>query len=110
MLMSFPFAARASTQIYSLSLHDALPISCAACRNITRKGSASVPACGLWQQARTLALPFICATNQYEILDLDLISGRFEFGARSEEHTSELQSHHDLVCRLLLVKKNYCND
>src|SRR6266540_3267055 len=27
-------------------------------------------------------------------------------GARSEEHTSELQSHHDLVCRLLLEKKN----
>src|SRR5437773_8047549 len=26
---------------------------------------------------------------------------------RSEEHTSELQSHHDLVCRLLLEKKNY---
>src|SRR5277367_3777337 len=28
--------------------------------------------------------------------------------ARSEEHTSELQSHHDLVCRLLLEKKNTC--
>src|SRR6266540_2748782 len=28
--------------------------------------------------------------------------------ARSEEHTSELQSHHDLVCRLLLEKKNSC--
>src|SRR5437667_7719678 len=28
-----------------------------------------------------------------------------ERGARSEEHTSELQSHHDLVCRLLLEKK-----
>src|SRR5437773_3269622 len=28
--------------------------------------------------------------------------------ARSEEHTSELQSHHDLVCRLLLEKKNRC--
>src|SRR5437667_7670641 len=27
-------------------------------------------------------------------------------GIRSEEHTSELQSHHDLVCRLLLEKKN----
>src|SRR5437773_11566045 len=27
--------------------------------------------------------------------------------ARSEEHTSELQSHHDLVCRLLLEKKKY---
>src|SRR5437773_8105763 len=30
-------------------------------------------------------------------------TGKF---ARSEEHTSELQSHHDLVCRLLLEKKN----
>src|SRR5437773_8410872 len=29
----------------------------------------------------------------------------FEDGLRSEEHTSELQSHHDLVCRLLLEKK-----
>src|SRR5277367_7010527 len=28
-------------------------------------------------------------------------------GARSEEHTSELQSHHDLVCRLLLEKKKH---
>src|SRR5437667_933227 len=28
---------------------------------------------------------------------------------RSEEHTSELQSHHELVCRLLLEKKNYMN-
>jgi len=31
---------------------------------------------------------------------------RFAESARSEEHTSELQSHHDLVCRLLLEKKN----
>src|SRR5437773_6547849 len=29
---------------------------------------------------------------------------------RSEEHTSELQSHHDLVCRLLLEKKNQTGD
>jgi len=29
-----------------------------------------------------------------------------QFGGGSEEHTSELQSHHDLVCRLLLEKKN----
>src|SRR5437773_4840637 len=32
-------------------------------------------------------------------------TGRGRPGARSEEHTSELQSHHDLVCRLLLEKK-----
>src|SRR5260221_3150206 len=31
---------------------------------------------------------------------------RIGFGVRSEEHTSELQSHSDLVCRLLLEKKN----
>src|SRR6202047_5512874 len=31
----------------------------------------------------------------------------FGFGFRSEEHTSELQSPYDLVCRLLLEKKNY---
>src|SRR6202022_2642598 len=31
--------------------------------------------------------------------------GRYRPGARSEEHTSELQSHSDLVCRLLLEKK-----
>src|SRR5438132_10592507 len=33
-------------------------------------------------------------------------SGTWWFSARSEEHTSELQSHSDLVCRLLLEKKN----
>src|SRR5437667_4961075 len=35
-----------------------------------------------------------------------LAVGRSGRGKRSEEHTSELQSHHDLVCRLLLEKKN----
>src|SRR5260221_2908555 len=34
------------------------------------------------------------------------IAGRLRQGKRSEEHTSELQSHSDLVCRLLLEKKN----
>src|SRR5471032_3569605 len=33
--------------------------------------------------------------------------GLFRPSCRSEEHTSELQSHHDLVCRLLLEKKNH---
>src|SRR5690349_22043760 len=36
----------------------------------------------------------------------ELISVAAEFEARSEEHTSELQSRRDLVCRLLLEKKN----
>src|SRR5437773_8984285 len=33
------------------------------------------------------------------------LNSRSSFSGRSEEHTSELQSHHDLVCRLLLEKK-----
>src|SRR5260221_8407371 len=33
-----------------------------------------------------------------------------QFGPRSEEHTSELQSHSDLVCRLLLEKKKHLKD
>src|SRR5437588_9421985 len=35
----------------------------------------------------------------------EVASGEFVIGVRSEEHTSELQSHSDLVCRLLLEKK-----
>src|SRR5437773_8503210 len=42
-----------------------------------------------------------------QIPDIHLEGGRVH---RSEEHTSELQSHHDLVCRLLLEKKNNNND
>src|SRR5438132_8261339 len=38
------------------------------------------------------------------------VDGPGEFGARSEEHTSELQSHSDLVCRLLLEKKKHDHD
>src|SRR5437773_7515432 len=36
----------------------------------------------------------------------DQVADRLVVVGRSEEHTSELQSHHDLVCRLLLEKKN----
>src|SRR5436190_6235205 len=38
-------------------------------------------------------------------LDPDAVDQHFGFADRSEEHTSELQSHSDLVCRLLLEKK-----
>src|SRR5437773_8026716 len=45
----------------------------------------------------------------YEPLEIDRAEERRKLGLaperRSEEHTSELQSHHDLVCRLLLEKK-----
>src|SRR6266540_444075 len=69
----FFFNDTATTEIYTLSLHDALPIQ---------------------EQVHCL---FEYDTDTHVGLDLPPY--------RSEEHTSELQSHHDLVCRLLLAKK-----
>src|SRR5438132_2570175 len=45
------------------------------------------------------------AGNFEELADLYMEDGNFARARRSEEHTSELQSHSDLVCRLLLEKK-----
>src|SRR5437773_6604225 len=78
----FFFTETAPTEIYTLSLHDALPIS------TVRAGAARRRACS----ACTLAAIASRVSSLTSLL-------------RSEEHTSELQSHHDLVCRLLLEKK-----
>src|SRR5256885_7559829 len=82
----FFFNDTATTEIYTLSLHDALPIYIV--------GPLCTP---LDTLARGIVLPHA------EIGDL---VGIFQSGARSEEHTSELQSPCNLVCRLLLEKKN----
>src|SRR5437667_6582436 len=47
--------------------------------------------------------PFVSSTRDVRM------ASRLSTGTRSEEHTSELQSHHDLVCRLLLEKKKKQN-
>src|SRR3989449_2337804 len=82
-LIFFFFNDTATTEIYTLSLHDALPIS------VTLDGAtsraiginASVTFTGLTPGSHSVVL------------------------SRSEEHTSELQSRLHLVCRLLLEKK-----
>src|SRR5437773_12147990 len=86
----FFFNDPASTEIYTLSLHDALPISQPFClfqgRTLMHGDVVGLVALDfiLWLiLTRVVGVPFV----------------------RSEEHTSELQSHHDLVCRLLLEKK-----
>src|SRR5437588_2623901 len=71
----FFFNDTATTEIYTLSLHDALPIS-----NCVITGPVSIWTTRTWWPKSS--------------------------SVRSEEHTSELQSHSDLVCRLLLEKKN----
>src|SRR5690242_21485204 len=92
----------APTQLYTLSLHDALPISPAA-----RVGDAiRVRHRGLHPDADTGDRPGGGDGGEREVLDRDRRSAaRPAGGARSEEHTSELQSHVNLVCRLLLEKK-----
>src|SRR5438874_9573658 len=79
----FFFNDTATTEIYTLSLHDALPISRGANRSgLGHLGPVDFP------HAR---LPVRITSR------------------RSEEHTSELQSRRDLVCRLLLEKKKKNN-
>src|SRR5260370_19908297 len=86
----FFFNDTATTEIYTLSLHDALPI---CLRDPACPTSAW---CAFW--TRLSSTCWICTSSPR--------TGRVVAISRSEEHTSELQSHLNLVCRLLLEKKN----
>src|SRR5258706_12885629 len=82
----FFFNDTATTEIYTLSLHDALPI------------------CALRHRHRVLAL--VGRQHAAELVMLPILDQQVGPGIdRSEEHTSELQSLTNLVCRLLLEKK-----
>src|SRR5206468_10905078 len=101
------FIATSTTYIYTLSLHDALPISslnfsfrtCVARSTLAQRYSTC------WMPSPNLARYFAMAPvppgSRVVRMSRD-IPGH----SRSEEHTSELQSRSDLVCRLLLEKKN----
>src|SRR5215468_11964833 len=57
---------------------------------------------------RSTLFPYTTLFRSFEFREFRNLNARRECSAkfeRSEEHTSELQSHHDLVCRLLLEKK-----
>src|SRR2546422_1821838 len=86
LLLFFFFNDTATTEIYTLSLHDALPISTMFAdlsEHVPRRYTENIQAYGLY------------------------LKGRYAWNkrTRSEEHTSELQSRLHLVCRLLLEKK-----
>src|SRR5690242_21295338 len=87
------FHDAATTEIYTLSLHDALPISLPA-RGIPFPGSN-----------RNCASPGRRAHSARRCRKRPERFARRRTRRRSEEHTSELQSHVNLVCRLLLEKK-----
>src|SRR5436190_24188122 len=87
----------ATTEIYTLSLHDALPISF-SCIYPNRRA--------LMEALESVLRTSANAQRAREAGQGDLFGrGGEEAVRRSEEHTSELQSHSDLVCRLLLEKK-----
>src|SRR2546429_2837487 len=86
----FFFNDTATTEIYTLSLHDALPISRIGPQD---RSAAPMHAPG-------------CGRTRRTIFPMRTRPGRRTFcDPRSEEHTSELQSRLHLVCRLLLEKK-----
>src|SRR3712207_8279924 len=89
-LLFFFFNDTATTEIYTLSLHDALPISVQRAA-----GRLTVSE----RQARSEIAPLLerLEGRQQRVEDAGI--------PRSEEHTSELQSRQYLVCRLLLEKK-----
>src|SRR5438034_7958788 len=86
----FFFMATTPSEIYTLSLHDALPIYFGAA------GTSGGVMQSLSPTAGSYTTKTIIASGSAVVNDTVL---------RSEEHTSELQSHSDLVCRLLLEKK-----
>src|SRR5207248_6507446 len=105
--LSLFFTITPTTATYTLSLHDALPIfgfglmrawRAASMSDAKRASSSSV----MFFAARRQAMPSRASrTWNNSIISAAEIMELF----RSEEHTSELQSPYDLVCRLLLEKK-----
>src|SRR5256885_11021377 len=91
----FFFNDTATTEIYTLSLHDALPIS----------GNLRIFGLGVIYELIKLCLVSRLLEKLFHVLLRNIRPG----SSRSEEHTSELQSPCNLVCRLLLEKKKKLN-
>src|SRR3712207_7194478 len=95
------FNDTSTTEIYTLSLHDALPISSviqSAC------GNGRVGGCGNWASSGPRAGRE--SDRPSASTSLRAAGSSPPPPERSEEHTSELQSRQYLVCRLLLEKNN----
>src|SRR5206468_12212610 len=82
------FTGAPPPEIYTLSLHDALPIFVWP-----------------WIQRLRQAVPLLELFGIAALVGTVLLLRQMQEENRSEEHTSELQSRSDLVCRLLLEKK-----
>src|SRR5207249_6896665 len=102
--------APATSHPYTLSLHDALPISANALKMSVRAALVDArrvsPGCSYPAMISTESVLEGSSSNRIpfgKVAEESRIPKMVEMG-RSEEHTSELQSRFDLVCRLLLEK------
>src|SRR3989440_6267017 len=103
LLFFFFFNDTATTEIYTLSLHDALPISRnPAGRTVADHSTYAASSAAGVRSLRQGATASTKESNSARTLSTTRPNGAER---RSEEHTSELQSRSDLVCRLLLEKK-----
>src|SRR3712207_7265366 len=112
MLSFFFFNDTATTEIYTLSLHDALPIFCRGHCDVrglvivvcllSRQASWTQGFRARLEQSHNSPFPGSPGLTFAAVFWLVNFS---DFQTRSEEHTSELQSRQYLVCRLLLEKK-----
>src|SRR5205085_3984259 len=102
--------ATTTPQLYPLSLHDALPILTSPTCPRSRPSCTSLrarirpPSLPERPTASALPLPLSKVTSSVLMEPVTLLNGNGSALARSEEHTSELQSQSNLVCRLLLEK------
>src|SRR2546430_11384446 len=90
----FFFNDTATTEIYTLSLHDALPI----CARSVCSRACTTRRCRPSAARRSTAASGGATTSS--------VGDASTPALRSEEHTSELQSQSNIVCRLLLEKKS----
>src|SRR5689334_23538088 len=103
-MLCFFFNAPATTEIYTLSLHDALPIWNWSRSPTSGRRSAGTSSNATGTTSPSSRRPSGRRTRSRESRRSSSRRRLWERG-RSEEHTSELQSQFHLVCRLLLEKK-----
>src|SRR5699024_11472084 len=105
-LLSVRCTVSASTHTYVLSLHDALPISMPFWDDVFKEVSKEYPEVATASEhIDALSASFVTRPERYDVVVASNLFGDI-LSDRSEEHTSELQSRFDVVCRLLLEKKN----